>query len=221
MPAERASVPDTADITTHDERDIHPIVPHSDSRRSGLRLALILVASFMVVLDFTIVNIALPSMERDFGVSTSVVQWVVTGYAIAFSGLLILGGRAADTLGPRRLFLVGLFVFSLASLAGWFAGDPWLLVASRIVQGAGAALVAPAALSLITTSFPSGPQRTRAIGLYGSMASVGFVAGQVLGGVLVEWTSWRAVFLVNVPVGLVAAFLAPRGIEVPAQDRHQ
>jgi EmrB/QacA subfamily drug resistance transporter len=214
MPAERASVPDSPAIPTHDERGIH-----EGTARSGVQLALILVASFMVVLDFTIVNIALPSMERDFGVATSVVQWVVTGYAIAFSGLLILGGRAADTLGRRRIFIVGLVVFSLASLAGGLAGDPVLLVASRIVQGAGAALVAPAALSLITTSFPSGPQRTRAIGLYGSMASVGFVAGQVLGGVLVEWTSWRAVFLVNVPVGLAAAFLAPRVIAVPARER--
>ena len=173
----------------------------------------------MVVLDFTIVNIALPSIERDFGVSTSVVQWVVTGYAIAFSGLLILGGRAADMLGRRRVFIAGLVVFSLASLAGGLAGDPVLLVASRVVQGAGAALVDPSALSLITTSFPSGPERTRAIGLYGSMASVGFVAGQVLGGVLVEWTSWRAVFLVNVPVGLATAFLARRAIAVPASDR--
>jgi EmrB/QacA subfamily drug resistance transporter len=175
-----------------------------------LRLALILVASFMVVLDFTIVNIALPSIEREFSVSTSVVQWVVTGYAIAFSGLLILGGRAADLFGRRRMFIAGLVVFSLASLAGGLAVDPVLLIASRVVQGAGAALVAPAALSLITTSFPPGTQRTRAIGLYGSMASVGFVSGQVLGGVLVEWTSWRAVFLVNVPVGLAAAALAPR-----------
>jgi EmrB/QacA subfamily drug resistance transporter len=213
MPAERAPVPSYAAIPTRNERDIH-----QDRARSGLRLALILVASFMVVLDFTIVNIALPSMERDFGVSTSVVQWVVTGYAIAFSGLLILGGRAADMLGRRRIFIAGLLVFSLASLAGGLAGDPVLLVASRIVQGAGAALVAPAALSLITTSFPAGPRRTRAIGLYGSMASVGFVAGQVLGGVLVEWTSWRAVFLVNVPVGLAAAFLAPRLIAVPAVE---
>ena len=214
MPAQRASVPDSPAIPTHNERDIH-----QDTARSRLRLALILVASFMVVLDFTIVNIALPSMERDLGVGTSVVQWVVTGYAIAFSGLLILGGRAADMLGRRRIFIVGLVVFSLASLAGGLAGDPVLLVASRIVQGAGAALVAPAALSLITTSVPAGPRRTRAIGLYGSMASVGFVAGQVLGGVLVEWTSWRAVFLVNVPVGLAAAFLAPRLIAVPAAER--
>ena len=170
----------------------------------------ILGASFMVVLDFTIVNIALPSIEHDFGLGTSAVQWVVTGYAIAFSGLLILGGRAADILGRRRTFVAGLVVFSLASLAGGLAGDPVLLVAARVVQGAGAALVAPAALSLITTSFPPGPRRTRAIGLYGCMASVGFVSGQVLGGVLVEWTSWRAVFLVNVPVGIAAALLAPR-----------
>ena len=231
MSAERASLPGSPDLTTQDERDTHPVAPGSvahrdalaetlaDSGRPGLRLALILVASFMVVLDFTIVNIALPSMERDLGVATSVVQWVVTGYAIAFSGLLILGGRAADMLGRRRTFIAGLVVFSLASLAGGLAGDPVLLVASRIVQGAGAAMVAPAALSLITTSFPPGPRRTRAIGLYGSMASLGFVAGQVLGGVLVEWTSWRAVFLVNVPVGLATAFLAPRVIAVPVQER--
>jgi EmrB/QacA subfamily drug resistance transporter len=199
-------------VTTQAEVGIHAVPP-----RSGLQLALILVASFMVVLDFTIVNIALPSIERDFGVSTSVVQWVVTGYAIAFSGLLILGGRAADLLGRRRVFVAGLVVFSLASLAGGLAGDPVLLIVSRLVQGVGAALVAPAALSLITTSFPAGPQRTRAIGLYGSMAAVGFVSGQVLGGVLVEWTSWRAVFLVNVPVGLAAALLAPRVITVPAR----
>ncbi len=190
--------------------------PAGAAPRPAVRLALILVASFMVVLDFTIVNIALPSIEREFAVSTPVAQWVVTGYAIAFSGLLILGGRAADLLGRRRMFIVGLVVFSLASLAGGLAGDPVLLIASRVVQGAGAAIVAPAALSLITTSFPPGHQRTRAIGLYGSMASVGFVSGQVLGGVLVEWTSWRAVFLVNVPVGLAAAFLAPRLIAAPA-----
>jgi EmrB/QacA subfamily drug resistance transporter len=164
----------------------------------------------MVVLDFSIVNVALPSIERELAVTTAVAQWVVTGYAIAFGGLLILGGRAADLLGRRRMFIAGLVVFSLASLAGGLASDPVLLIASRVVQGAGAAVVAPAALSLITTSFPEGPRRTRAIGLYGSISAVGFVSGQVLGGVLVEWTSWRSVFLVNVPVGLAAALLAPR-----------
>jgi EmrB/QacA subfamily drug resistance transporter len=172
----------------------------------------------MVVLDFSIVNVALPSIERELGVSTAVAQWVVTGYAIAFGGLLILGGRAADLLGRRRMFIAGLVVFSLASLAGGLARDPVLLIASRVIQGAGAAVVAPAALALITTSFPPGPRRAKAIGLYGSISSVGFVSGQVLGGVLIEWTSWRSVFLVNVPVGLIAAILAPRIVGRSTKD---
>jgi EmrB/QacA subfamily drug resistance transporter len=163
----------------------------------------------MVVLDFSIVNVALPSIEAELGFPADAVQWIITAYAIAFGGLLILGGRAADLFGRRRMFIAGLLVFSAASLAGGLAHDPVLLIASRLVQGAGAALVAPAALSLITTGFAEGPQRNRALGMYGATASVGFVAGQVLGGVLVEFTSWRAVFLVNVPVGLLAVALAP------------
>jgi EmrB/QacA subfamily drug resistance transporter len=185
--------------------------PEPDSRRrQAIRLALILVAAFMMVLDFSIVNVALASIQRELHLSASVVDWVVTAYAIAFGGLLILGGRAADLLGRRRMFVIGLVAFSLASLSGGLAQDPVLLLASRVVQGVGAAVVMPAALSLITTSFPEGRERTRALGLYGATASLGFVAGQVLGGVLVELTSWRAVFLVNVPVGIVAALIAPR-----------
>ena len=176
----------------------------------GPALALILAASFMVVLDFSIVNVALPSIQRELGFSGSSVQWIVTGYAISFGGLLILGGRAADLFGRRRMFIAGLLLFTAASLAGGLAHDPVLLVASRFVQGMGAALVAPSALSLITTGFAEGRARTRALGLYGATASLGFVAGQVLGGVLVQFTSWRAVFLVNVPVGVIAVVLAPR-----------
>jgi EmrB/QacA subfamily drug resistance transporter len=176
----------------------------------GRALALILVAAFMVVLDFSIVNVALPSIEREFGFSAAAVQWVVTGYAITFGGLLILGGRAADLFGRRRMFMAGLLAFSAASLAGGLAQDPVLLVVSRAVQGVGAAVVAPAAFSLITTGFAEGARRNRALGRYGAVASVGFVAGQVLGGVLVEYFSWRAVFLVNVPVGVAAMLLAPR-----------
>ena len=179
------------------------------ARLHGAALALILTAAFMVVLDFSIVNVALPSIEAELGFPADAVQWIITAYAIAFGGLLILGGRAADLFGRRRMFIAGLLVFSAASLAGGLAHDPVLLVVSRLVQGAGAAMVAPAALSLITTGFAEGPQRNRALGMYGATASVGFVAGQVLGGVLVEFTSWRAVFLVNVPVGLVAVALAP------------
>jgi EmrB/QacA subfamily drug resistance transporter len=186
-----------------------PETQPANRTRRPLQLALILVAAFMVVLDFSIVNVALPSIERELHMPPDAVQWIVTGYAISFGGLLILGGRAADLLGRRRMFIAGLIAFALASLAGGLAQDPALLIAARVIQGAGAAIVAPAALSLITTSFPEGPERTRAIGLYGAISSVGFVAGQVLGGVLVEFTSWRAVFLVNVPVGLAAAALAP------------
>src|SRR6266566_3983179 len=186
-----------------------PAFPGNPSRRQPLQLALILVAAFMVVLDFSIVNVALPSIERELRMPADAVQWIVTGYAISFGGLLILGGRAADLFGRRRMFVAGLVAFSLASLAGGLAKDTALLIAARVVQGAGAAVVAPAALSLITTGFPEGPERTRAIGLYGAVSSVGFVAGQVLGGVLVQLTSWRAVFLVNVPVGLIAAALSP------------
>src|SRR5690348_5960783 len=194
--------------SNHPEPTTAPTAP-APPRRQPLQLALILVAAFMVVLDFSIVNVALPSIERELHMPADAVQWIVTGYAISFGGLLILGGRAADLLGRRRMFVIGLIAFSVASLAGGLAQDPVLLIAARVVQGAGAAIVAPAALSLITTGFPEGPERTRAIGLYGTVSSIGFVSGQVLGGVLVQFTSWRAVFLVNVPVGLAAAALSP------------
>jgi EmrB/QacA subfamily drug resistance transporter len=186
------------------------VAAQAPARYRGAGLALILVAAFMVVLDFSIVNVALPSIQRELGFASSAVQWVVTGYAITFGGLLILGGRAADLFGRRRMFVAGLIIFSAASLAGGLAQDPVLLVISRAVQGMGAALVAPAALSLITTGFPEGPERNRALGFYGATSSIGFVAGQVLGGVLVQFTTWRAVFLVNVPVGVAAVLLAPR-----------
>jgi EmrB/QacA subfamily drug resistance transporter len=191
----------------------HPAARTSRDEPQGLRaaaVALILTAAFMVVLDFSIVNVALPSIQRELGFSTSALQWIVTGYAITFGGLLILGGRAADLFGRRRMFSAGLLLFTGASLAGGLARDPALLVASRVAQGVGAALVAPAALSLITTGFPQGRARNRALGKYGATASIGFVAGQVLGGVLVQFTSWRAVFLVNVPVGLIAVLLTPK-----------
>jgi EmrB/QacA subfamily drug resistance transporter len=177
---------------------------------SRTALALVLVASFMVVLDFSIVNVALPSIRHDLGFRGDSVQWVVTAYAITFGGLLILGGRIADTFGRRGLFIVGLLVFAAASLAAGLSGDAIVLVAARAVQGVGAAIVAPASLSLITARLPEGPRRTRALGLYGATASIGFVAGQVLGGVLVQYATWRWIFLVNVPVAIAAALLTRR-----------
>ncbi len=182
----------------------------------ALALALVLTAAFMAVLDFSIVNVALPSIEHDLGFSGTSVQWVVTAYAITFGGLLILGGRAADLFGRRRMLVAGLVLFSLASLAGGLAEEPILLVASRALQGIGAAVIAPASLSILTTTYKEGPERNRALGLYGATASTGFVAGLVLGGVLVDVASWRGVFFVNVPIGLVAAALAPRLLARPS-----
>jgi EmrB/QacA subfamily drug resistance transporter len=177
---------------------------------SGVALGLVLVASFMVVLDFSIVNVALPSIRQALGFGGDSVQWVVTAYAITFGGLLVLGGRIGDTFGRRTMFIAGLALFSAASLAAGLTGDAILLVTARAIQGIGAALVAPASLSLITARIAEGPRRTKALGLYGATASIGYVVGQVLGGVLVQYTSWRSIFLVNVPVGLAAAVLAPR-----------
>ncbi len=172
-------------------------------------LALILVVAFMVVLDFSIMNVALASIERELHTGAAAVQWVITGYAITFGGLLVLGGRMGDLFGRRRMFVAGIVLFSLASLAGGLAGDVTTLVAARAVQGIGAAIAAPAALSLITTTTAEGPARARALGLYGATASIGFVAGLVLGGFLVQFFDWRSVLWVNVPIGLAAAALAP------------
>ena len=194
-----------------------PLAPVAVTRRNeratGLSMAaliLVLVASFMVVLDFSIVNVALPSIHQALGFGGDSVQWVVTSYAITFGGLLILGGRIADTFGRRSLFIIGLLVFAGSSLAAGLSDDAVLLVVARAIQGVGAAIVAPASLSLITARIAEGPRRTRALGLYGATASIGFVAGQVLGGVLVQYTSWRLIFLLNIPVGVAAAVFAPR-----------
>jgi EmrB/QacA subfamily drug resistance transporter len=194
-----------------------PKLRRSESGRSRAGLALILVAAFMVVLDFSIVNVALASIGSELHAGGASLQWVITAYAITFGGLLVLGGRVADMWGRRRMFIVGLVLFSFASLAGGLAGDLTTLVLARAIQGIGAAVVAPAALSLITTSVPDGPARTRALGFYGATASVGFVAGLVFGGLLVEVFDWRAVLWVNVPIGLLAALLAPAFLPAPAR----
>jgi EmrB/QacA subfamily drug resistance transporter len=183
-----------------------------DSRApiGGIALGLVLAAQFVVVLDFSIVNVALPALSRELGVSADTAQWVVTAYALTFGGLLVLGGRAADFFGRRRVLTVGLVGFAVASAAGGLAADMALLVAARAVQGIAGAMIAPAALSILTTSFSEGPRRNRVLGLYGIMASVGFVAGLVAGGVLVDTVGWRGVFFVNVPVCLTMAVAGRR-----------
>src|SRR6266536_4300254 len=178
--------------------------------RLGLALVVIATAQLMVVLDATIVNVALPHIQHALGFSGSGLEWVVNAYALAFGGLLLLGGRAGDLLGRRRVFIAGLLLFSAASLAGGFATSPAFLLAARSVQGAGGALVAPAALSLITTTFPEGAPRTRAFGVYAAMSIAGGAIGLIGGGLLTTYASWRWVMFVNVPIGAAVALAAPR-----------
>ncbi len=180
------------------------------NRRLGLALLVIATAQLMVVLDATIVNVALPHIQQALGFSGSGLEWVVNAYAVTFGGLLLLGGRAGDILGRRRVFVFGLLLFSGASLLGGFANsEAWLLTA-RAVQGVGGAVIAPTALALITTNFPEGGERNRAFGVYAAMASAGSAVGLLLGGILTTYASWRWVLFVNVPIGIVVAAAAPR-----------
>jgi EmrB/QacA subfamily drug resistance transporter len=184
-------------------------------RRSWAALALLCVAQFMVVLDITIVNVALPSIGRALDFAPSDLQWVVTSYVICSGGLLLIGGRAGDLLGRRRVFLGGLLLFTAASLASGLAPSAEFLVASRALQGVGAALLTPSALSIVTSTY-SGSQRATAMTIWGAIASAGVGVGVIAGGMLTSWLSWEWVFLVNVPVGLAAVALTPRVIpDVP------
>ena len=186
-------------------------------RRLGLALAVIAAAQLMVVLDATIVNVALPHIQRALGFSGTNLEWVVNAYTLVFGGLLLLGGRAGDLLGRRRIFITGVLLFALASLLGGFAtGQAWLLTA-RALQGVGAALAAPTALSLIAVTFPQGPPRNRAMGVYSAMSVAGGGIGLIAGGLLTTYASWRWVMFVNVPIGLVVAGLAARVL--PESDR--
>ena len=190
-------------------------------RRLGLALAVIATAQLMVVLDATIVNVALPHIQTALGFSGTGLEWVVNAYALAFGGLLLLGGRTGDLLGRRRIFIAGILVFSLASLLGGFAtGQVWLLSA-RVLQGVGGAFAAPTALSLIAVTFPEGPPRNRAMGVYAAMSVAGGAVGLIAGGLLVQFASWRWVFFVNVPIGLVVAFLAARVLPESERRRGQ
>src|SRR4249920_2826090 len=202
--------------------NIHPVeTEHKDRRWSAL--ALIVVAQFMVILDVAIVNVALPSIEVDLGFSQTSLQWVISAYAIMFGGVLLLGGRLADLLGRRRLFVVGLGVFSISSLLCGLAWSEGSLIAFRAVQGLGGALLAPAALSLLMTTFADGRERNMALGIYGAAAGSGAAAGVLLGGLLTSTLSWPWIFFINVPVGLAAIALTPfllRESRAELQHRH-
>jgi EmrB/QacA subfamily drug resistance transporter len=178
-------------------------------RRKWLALALLASAQFVVVLDASIVNVALPSIGQDLSIASADLSWIVNAYTLFFGGFLLLGGRMADLLGPRRVFMGGLILFALASLAGGFAQNDVQLIVARAVQGLGAAILSPAALSIVTTTFAEGAERNKALGVWGAVAGSGGAAGVLLGGVLTDALSWEWVLFVNVPIGLAAAALAP------------
>jgi EmrB/QacA subfamily drug resistance transporter len=183
-----------------------PLTP----RAKNLALMLLAMTQFVLVIDASIVNVALPSIGRALRFSQADLSWVVNAYTLTFGGFLLLGGRLADLMGRRRMFMTGLVLFAGASFAGGIAqSEPWL-IAARAVQGLGGAIVSPAALSIITTTFSEGAERNRALGVWGAVAGAGGAAGVLLGGVLTSGLSWRWVLFVNVPIGLVCAFLAPR-----------
>src|SRR5688572_26043696 len=156
----------------------------------------------MVILDATVVNVALPSIQEDLEMSPSELQWVINSYTLVFGGFLLLGGRAGDLLGRKRLFLAGVVVFTFASLLNGLAQSSEMLIAARALQGLGGALVSPAALSIITTTFKDGPERTKALGVWSAIAAGGAAVGLLLGGILTDLLSWEWIFFVNVPVGI-------------------
>src|SRR5215475_6841706 len=191
----------------------------NDSSNKWLALVVLALAQFMVVLDVTIVNVAMPSIQTALGFSADGLQWVVNAYTLLFGGLLLLGGRVSDLLGRRRVFLAGLALFAAASLAGGFAGSAGVLIAMRAIQGIGAALLSPAALALLTVTFPAGRERNIALGVWGALAGIGGTLGVVAGGVLVDSLGWEWIFFVNVPVAALAIVAAP--MFIPESRREQ
>jgi EmrB/QacA subfamily drug resistance transporter len=173
-------------------------------------LILACLAQFMVILDVSVVNVALPSMKHALDFTEDGLQWVLNAYTVTFAGFLLLGGRAADLLGRRRVFVFGLVLFSLASLAAGLADSRAILIGARLVQGLGGAVIAPASLSILTSTFTEPKERHRAVGIWGAMGGAGAAAGVLFGGVIVDVLSWRWIFFINLPVGLITAFLAQR-----------
>ena len=199
------------EVSFHDiARSQSQTPPLYTPRAKNLALLLLAMTQFVIVIDASIVNVALPSIGSHLHFARTDLSWVVNAYTLTFGGFLLLGGRLADLLGRRRMFMLGLVLFSLASFAGGIAQSEGWLIAARAVQGLGAAIVSPAALSIITTTFAEGAERNRALGIWGAVAGAGGAAGVLLGGILTSGLSWRWVLFVNVPIGIAAAALAPR-----------
>jgi EmrB/QacA subfamily drug resistance transporter len=211
----------TDEVALPDPVDAEPLAAEgagTGPRNLGIALAIISAAQLMVVLDGTIVNIALPHIKVDLGFSQADLSWVVNAYSLAFGGLLLLGGRLGDLLGRRKVFMTGVVIFAVASLLGGIAQSETQMIGARVLQGLGAAIASPTALSLITTTFPAGPPRNRAFAVYAAMSGAGAAIGLILGGALTE-ISWRWTFFINVPIGLLVVALAPRFLAESERQR--
>ena len=195
-----------------------PLTSHAQKRASTIALAIIVTCQLMVVLDATVVNIALVPIKHSLHFSNAGLSWVIDAYSIAFGGLLLLGGRAGDVFGRRRMLIVGLSIFTAASLLGGMATSSTMLLLTRAVQGVGAALAAPSTLSLISATFEEGPERNKALGIFTAVSAGGGSLGLILGGALTSWVSWRLVMFINVPIGLAIILLAPRFVPEPPRN---
>jgi MFS family permease len=191
-----------------DQKSNSPTSTRTGSCRRSLLLSLLILAQFMVILDFTIVQVALPSIGREFGVSVNGLQWIVTAYGLTLAGFLMLSGRMGDIYGHKRLFIIGVLLFSLASLAGGLAPSEIVLIVARVVQGLGAAMPSATGLSILVAIFPEGKERNRSLGIFAAASGSGFAAGMILGGVITATLGWRWVFDINVPIGFVVSLLS-------------
>jgi EmrB/QacA subfamily drug resistance transporter len=207
----------TTDFPVRTAEATAPPVAPGFTRRLVLALVALSVAQFLVALDYSIIYVALPSIGSGLDLSTDRLQWVVSGYAVFFASFLVVGGRAADLTGPRRLFLGALVLFGAGSLLGGLSSGLWLLIAARAAQGIGAAALTPSMLALIGASFPAGPLRSRALAIWGALGAVGLAAGVLIGGLLTAWLSWRSVFFVNVPLVVLTLVLAVRVLPAGAR----
>jgi EmrB/QacA subfamily drug resistance transporter len=185
---------------------------NTEGKHLGLALLVISGAQLMIVLDATVVNVAIPTIHRALHFSAPNLEWLITGYSLTFGGLLLFGGRTGDLYGKRRMFMIGIAIFALSSLLGGLAqSDVWLII-TRGMQGVGGAIAAPTALALIATNFPEGKERNRAMGVYAAMSGAGGALGLLLGGILTSYVSWRWIFFINVPIAAIVLFLAPRAL---------
>jgi EmrB/QacA subfamily drug resistance transporter len=207
-------------MTLSSSVDAEPTAPAARSRR-GLALFLIAVTQLTIVLDATVVTVALPHMQQALGLSNAALQWVVTAYTVVFGGALLLGGRLGDLLGRRTGLVAGLVVFAAASLLGGLATSGALLITARVIQGAGAAVMAPATLALIADNFPDGPPRNRAMSVWAAMSALGGAVGLVAGGLLTTYASWRWTLFVNVPIGLAVALAVPFALARSSRQRER